>query len=480
MIRIYLDWNMISYLKRPEFADIKTFITDHRERFLFLYADAHFGDLMKSYSVDNPYFEQDLDMLDQLCANYFIGWEKERAVGYAVRPKDYFIQNYQNKDEPNYFDMDELVKLFDEAGDDIGMGELGKQFKELFSALPAAIDLNDTNREQLSKFFPGITEDSTQWDLFKASGKMLEQMAGDKEYYKDLRKSIADNGFDLGKNAGNWKAEDVIANIDAYLAKSAPGLDFMGYMNKAFSLRNEKPDGMTFFTSCYNTLDLLGFKTDKLPKKTDTPMNIQYDAQHAFFAGHCDFFVVADKNLAVKSKVLYSKFKLKTKIVSPQEMVEELRQVLHTPQGKPNGHELLKSALSVFNTADDRQDFPEKQTDGGEAYSKRLNVFFLDYFNLVWLQGYPVEKKIELTFYKSPENFLRFLYYAELETIIFKIAKYLGWTLKEDEIKECIRKNDPIAIKVDYDFGYILIDYEEHQGINQPTLTFGIYPERLQ
>lgn len=61
MIRIYLDWTVISGLKTEKYATLLEFIKMHKDRLLFVYTPAYFSALMKSYSPDNIYFNQDLE-----------------------------------------------------------------------------------------------------------------------------------------------------------------------------------------------------------------------------------------------------------------------------------------------------------------------------------------------------------------------------------------------------------------------------------
>src|SRR5690606_34373119 len=137
----------------------------------------------------------------------------------------------------------------------------------------------------------------------------------------------SEEGFILDKNSGNWSMDEVIANVDAFLKEVGFNKDFLAYVDYVFELRNEKPDPLVYFTACYGILDLMGYKTDKLPKPTDTAMNIYTDAQHAFYAAHCDYFVVADKNLFTKAKVLYHKFGIRTKVIFPHEMIDMLKRI---------------------------------------------------------------------------------------------------------------------------------------------------------
>ena len=90
MIRVYLDWNVISSLKKPEFKELKEFIDKHKKYLQFPYSPAHFIDLMKSHSPDNEYFQMDLDTLNYLSDKHLIRWGKEGIEPLFGTPNEYF------------------------------------------------------------------------------------------------------------------------------------------------------------------------------------------------------------------------------------------------------------------------------------------------------------------------------------------------------------------------------------------------------
>jgi len=72
MIRVYLDWNVVSNLKKPEFKKLKNFIIEYKQNLQFPYTPAHFNDLMKSYRPDNELFFEDLNTLEFLSEKHLL------------------------------------------------------------------------------------------------------------------------------------------------------------------------------------------------------------------------------------------------------------------------------------------------------------------------------------------------------------------------------------------------------------------------
>jgi hypothetical protein len=76
MIRIYFDWNVISNFKKPEFLEIRNFISKHKDYLQFPYSPAHFKDLMKSFSPENEFFNTDLTNLEYLSEKHLLRWDQ--------------------------------------------------------------------------------------------------------------------------------------------------------------------------------------------------------------------------------------------------------------------------------------------------------------------------------------------------------------------------------------------------------------------
>ena len=73
MLKIYLDWNIISYLKNEEYKDLRDYIAQVNEFFIFPYSRAHIQDLYQSKSpTNNVKFEQDLDTLTEICQTHLL------------------------------------------------------------------------------------------------------------------------------------------------------------------------------------------------------------------------------------------------------------------------------------------------------------------------------------------------------------------------------------------------------------------------
>ena len=75
-------------------------------------------------------------------------------------------------------------------------------------------------------------------------------------------------------------------------------------------------DGMVMaaFQSFFNAMDMLGFWQDKRTERSN--MARSYDANHAYFASACDYFITNDRRTCNKANVLYYYYGMKTKAIS--------------------------------------------------------------------------------------------------------------------------------------------------------------------
>lgn len=68
------------------------------------------------------------------------------------------------------------------------------------------------------------------------------------------------------------------------------------------------------FQSTFNILDALGFWLDKV--NVGSTMNRIYDANHAYFASACDYFITNNRNTRNKANFIYHIWGYKTKAIS--------------------------------------------------------------------------------------------------------------------------------------------------------------------
>lgn len=478
MIRVYLDWNVISSLKRPEFKDVKDFISKHKNHLLFPYTPAHFTDLMKSYDPNNELFKVDLETLEFLSGKHLLRWGKDGMEPLFGTPSEYFKGEQDKEDISELMDMEKVFQDLDESLEEFGLGSMGGLMKSLFQLQPSGIELTEENKDIMKKMFPNLKSNSTMWDLMKEIGPFAQKLLQDGDYYKDFRKTMADYGFKLETNSGNWSYDEVIKNIDDFLLKQGTKMTYLEYVETTFKHKKEPVNQYEYYTTAYLLLDMIGYKIDRLPKPTDNMQNIQADGEHSFYGAHCDFFVAMDKNLRIKSKVLYNEFNIPTKIIEPTELISLLLEVIDDIEGK---EDFLGEAIGFCNGEFLVESYPPEDGSTIETYAFKLPKFYFNYFNYVIYTNYPEQEGFVMTFRKVFKNFSRFIYYTESEALIDLITKYFGYEdHKELESKKKEFVYGDSEVTFDWTFEGGLIRLEKEVETKRPILNYLISTSKLE
>lgn len=470
MIRIYLDWNVVSNLKNPEFLDIKLFIDKHKQYLLFPYSPAHFSDLMKSYKPDNEYFNIDLETLEYLSEKHLVRWEMDGVKPLFCTPKEYFEGEKDNEDISDLMDLEKIFQDLDDSVHDLGINKIGSLMKSLFQSQPSGIEITDENKEIMKKMFPNLKSNSTMWDLMTDIGFYTNKLHQDGEYYKDLRNTIFKHGFKLEPNSGNWEYDKVIRNIDEFLLSLGTKMTYLEYVKTTFKHKKEPISQYEYYTTAYLMLDMIGYKTDKLPKPTDNMQNIHTDGEHSFYGAQCDYFVAIDKKLRIKSKVLYNEFNISTKIIEPWELISELKKVIDPLDNKID---FIKEAISFCNMENFVECDTSNNENGVETYAFKLPKFYFNYFNYVICTKHSEEESLVLTFRKSFMNFSRFIYYTESESLIDSITQFFGYVNKDElaaKKKEFVYEDKGTCFEWSFEGGIIRLENEE--DTKRPVLNY--------
>ncbi|MDA3813499.1 MAG: hypothetical protein PF570_04520 [Candidatus Cloacimonetes bacterium] len=461
MIRIYLDWNVISNLKKTEFQDVYNFIKKHKDKLLFPYSPAHFNDLMKSYSPENEFFEMDLETLNYLSGKHLIRWEETSVKPLFGTPKEYFENEKDKEDIFSLMDIDKIFNDLNVATNEIGLGDFGEIVKGLYQIQPSGVDITPENEKVVKKMFPNLKPNSSMWDFMKDMGQFSKNLLQDRDYYKDFRKTSKEQGLKLKNNHGNWTYDEVIKNIDDFLGNFNTKMTYLDYVKTVFKFREKPMTDYEYYTTAYLMLDMIGYKSDKLPKVTDNMQNIQTDGEHSFYGAHCDFFVAMDKKLRIKSKVLYNEFNVPTKIIEPEQLISELKKILYIPSKE---HNFLKEVLTFCSEENLIKSYPKADDDEVETFIFKLPSFYFNFFNYLVLRNYQDKGSLIFTFKKVFKNFSRFIYYTESEMLINSIVKVFGYNNDQElnkKKKEFVYEDNDTSFDWSFDQGFVKLIKDE-------------------
>lgn len=90
MIKIYLDWNIISKLKRKEGEELKNALMKNKNSFVFPFSAAHLRDLRRGDQAHEGY-GLDKAKLSELCGTHLLEYSDtiDSAYPYCCTSEDY-------------------------------------------------------------------------------------------------------------------------------------------------------------------------------------------------------------------------------------------------------------------------------------------------------------------------------------------------------------------------------------------------------
>lgn len=390
MIKVYLDWNVMSAMKNGYLQEFKDIILN-KEKFLLLYSTSHIGDIfasIKNHSEEEQkLIKQDLDYLtfltDDLClvnnskevtlSNYEPGELLDDRINEAPLFKDFSLDNLFSsidKDNPMFGLVNSMKNM-------LATIPLDTAFKDAFE--------NPESAAMLNKMFPGLKEGQTMNGFFKSFGQMYHNM-NETEDYKDLRNMIQQIGVNSGHFNENKNPFDVIDS--AYKKTGKENFDVDQYFDKT----KNAPEWFNDITNEYVKLDMHGFKADKIKvneKEKNTFKNTTEDASHSAFASRCEFYITNDDKNYHKTKAVYQKLNIHTVVLKPNEFLEYFNDYL-------NYNDFDEHFLGLIKELNRGENFYQfKFIDSDElGYVNFTKQFFFNFFN-----------KITISFSSDNESF---------------------------------------------------------------------------
>lgn len=422
MIRVYLDWNVISQTKRGDHIDIKN-ILDNNKNITFFYSTAHIGDIYSSYSENEEQIKiinDDLEYLSSITLNNCISVFNQSMVTIdKIDPKVLLEQRIVSESITENFSLDFLG----ESLKDIGMGEIGQLYIDSLKSMPlddAFIQTlsNPESAEILESVLPGLKDNPTMEGIFESFGKMLDKL-NNSSGYDDLRRMYQKALQINPDKAFNWK--DPFKEYDKILNQR-----FNSNIDGIKKILNKEenkyaPAWYNQIVNTYINLDMSGFKQDKVEVKNgkkNTFKNTTEDAFHAAFSTLCDIYVVNDKRSYFKVKETFKHLNINTRVFNPKEFVEYYNTFLSINQGYTTINLVLKHLEFVTPY------ISESETGVTKTYFTEF--YFFDFFNKIYLTHFFDDNSMNLLLSKEKPTNGKFTIFEEIEGLINRLTDYFG------------------------------------------------------
>jgi len=419
MIRVYLDWNVFSYLKSrnetEEIYKILYAITKSKTDFLYPYSPAHLQDLMRSYHKSDRAKKmtyEDLDFITEITNSHCLCEDfKEKGVAPRfIDPKEYFEEMLGNELLEN-FDFENVM----EDGDSPIQG-IWNSYVDLLKAMPSGVNLEDIDKlsskyQKIKDLFVFSRENNSIFSMIKDITNVITSIEQHSDTYKTIRNSSIDD-LKIDTDPKNWG--NPFDYLNKFIKKSKIDKTFEEVLIESFK-NNDKPlYRFDSFLQYYISLDMFGFHRDARLS------NLMDDATHAYYGAYCDFFLTEDDNTYHKAKAIYEKFGIETVVCKVSDFSTELGKLYSLEQPEKIGFlarlkEVMKSSLVIANGLDD---------ENNNASIFKIENHLLAYFNRMQITNKP--DRDTLHFYKRRKNYSTFMFLIELETITNKISTELG------------------------------------------------------
>ena len=418
MLKIYLDWNIITHLKDEQNSDLFTFLKTNKDYFIFPYSKAHIKDLLVSKDANNNYYEQDFQLLKEICEHHLLEHEHDinNPYPYKCYPKDYLeIKNAELELFSSGFSKCTFYNFLDENGlnPEIFMHILSHEKVE-----PFVIPVIDKAINSVADIFSVMFEYGPSFFNDEKLPKQIQdyiQKTTDKSQYKKIQGS---------------KFTNVFKELDA---TTIPQTDRTFVELIENPIAETSKSNLELFTSLYLALNLSGFPSDK--KRNFK--NIYTDSEHAYYASSCDFFVTNDFRLKEKTSAIYNHYNIQTKIIS----FNELRSIMNAE---------LKHSYDIRNMfSHDLLLYGEPvRKEGDNSVFRQLPYRFLGLFNYCFNLNIPnVKNKTGLFRIVIPPR--SYVYYTELERFFNLILEFISnerekTLFKEEFISKFLTSNKEI------------------------------------
>lgn len=416
-MRIYLDWNIYKTYEKDTITGFREAIDTLKGKVLFPYSPAHIDDARKMLESEKGkfFFKSDLENLFALSGKYILNYDGKQVLLQLGHPLDYHDATPDEREFLQGFSVSETFEEIGEIAEDYGINEFGETIKKAFAATPGF-----SGPDNVGSAYPNVPffQSKNGWEIAMNMFPFVEQLTYNRDFYFDFSNGFREVELQVDANSGNWPHEEVISNIDKLLSKFGASVNFDALVSLGTQDGNQK--WFEKFYSAWLMLDWLGYKRDKLKKKTSTMKNIVNDLNHAYYGAHCTMLVTDDANLRAKAKALYAHWGIGTKVLAPAEFLPYANQLIN--YHPVTEYDFLLQILQVIN----ERDFEYHISFRAQQYRAwKIEGRLLNHFNVVLESPSPLrDRKIILL--KEDTTLSGAWFYEEAKMIANECVRLFG------------------------------------------------------
>ena len=421
MIKLYLDWNIMSGMKNGHFPELSAIVLNV-QKFFLPYSTSHIGDIfasIKNHSEEEQrLINQDLDFIKEITKNQCLYNAGEQVLINTIDPGE--LLDDRIREAPLFRDFS-VDNLFSSIKEDDPMFGLVTLMKNMLSSIPIESVFkeafeNPESAEIMNKMFPGFKEEPNMNGFFKSFGKMYQNL-NEKEDYKYLRDTIQKIGVNSGHFNDNKNPYEVIQKAYQNLGIEPFNPD------KHFDKNKNAPAWFNDITNSYIMLDMHGFKADKVKvtdKEKNTFKNTTEDAAHSAFASRCEFYITNDDKNYQKTKAVFKKLGIYTIVLKPIEFINYYNSFL-------NINDFDDHFRSIIDEMNKVENFQEQKYESGEFFGwvNYTNQYFFNFFNKILIPNPDDNEALFILVKESPSK-IYIISQQEIQAMLKLFSDKLG------------------------------------------------------
>lgn len=297
MLKIYLDQNVISKLKWKEYSELRGYLLEVKDYFIFPYSRAHLMDLYKSKDEAPQKYSEDINTITCLCENHLLEFHPDRLTPY---PLQCYPSDYIQKEKPS---LELTMSGFCFEQFDLFLKKLAGT--KLYSYIKSTL----LSQKAEDYGFRNI------WSLLEYQLNTFSHILLDNQFEGRFLQRIRETNDN--QTIDNIRKQDPSIII--------PYLDTIFLENTGKTTRGIILDGMKslninkaqqYFITEYIMLALTGYSRDKKRNL----LNIYTDALHVSYATFCDVLVTNDVGMIEKAQTEFARRNSSTRIIRIDEL----------------------------------------------------------------------------------------------------------------------------------------------------------------
>lgn len=426
-MRIYFDSQIFRYIKPTSLSfnsKLKDCVDSIISQVVLPYSDAHLEDLSRNKAKPELTVE-DLKLMEGLCNDDYFKFNiiSRKFSIHKASPLNVFDSNYYDAVDAAMAQPEQLSSFFGQFADDPTLSVLGDFYKSFMEMpFPSVISneafesMDEETQNKFDTFLSGLREAKTVGDFVNTALFQSGLLFNNEKKFTEVRKH-SQSKIDKNKYGYDQLGKD----FDDNLKNSIVQKTFSDLINSIIP-DSQKDDVYYKFTLAYLFLDMLNISPDTTAKgkfKESSFGNFNTDANHAYFASHCDVFVSDDHGLRKKANIVFDLFNVPCQVLSVEEFTNFCEYFNTLPASYDDFVGLIASL--VFN-----EDAPLLDDPKSGARYKEFGLGFdlFNYFNM----AHHIEGEKTISFYKKLPLLPNadHLMYSEIGLVIKEVQSTFG------------------------------------------------------